>query len=579
VPRKDESEPFNPYVQSTRSINGIESSVGSSTLPYLPPEYLTTGEINKLTDSDAILLASNYCKDSPFKWQNEALVKIGLRTNKWTFLVKGVDTESSKTVPMILSMINISDMPISLTNPTTVEVYANLVCGLSNHYLLSCEEVDYIKDRSILIVIRKFCDRGSLKDLIFGKQNPKDLYRQKYHSDNGRPLRQKILRTFGRHVLEGLSALSMKGIVCDHLKTSNVLIDSTSIARISDFELMMLGNGINRELLEILTEYEIRREASQGLGRVSRIDVLLFGLVLLEMATGISIHRNSFQTEVDDHFCERVALGGSDNEPVRDILRMIFNPSPEEEIATIESLLLHPYFQVSTSPLPPPPITHVLSLSLSRRQGVELSMPSQKLKFQSVEKGLIKSAMLAAAEKRRQLKEELLKQEEKRQQDRTQVASEYEDVTLANEIVNKRRNKSFRKGSLTSSGSASTAPSTTSSSSSPTSPQKVSRRQSTKKATGGVPANSLASSSSSQPVLEDENSQSNPLHTSSSPALPMEPEGVHSSIPPAYQRLLQMGLSQEQVCPSSPLPSFCCSWAPSCLYSQLSPAGHTQDDR
>jgi hypothetical protein len=339
--RKDESEAFNPYLQSTPgSVNGIESSVGGSTLPYLPPEYLSTGEI-KFTDSDAIILASNYCKDSPFKWQDEALVKIGIRSNKWNFLVKGVDTESSKTVPMILSMVNIQDMPLSLTNPTTMDVYANLVCGLSNGYLLSCEEVDYIKDRSILIVIRKFCDRGSLKDLIFGKQNPKDPYRQKYHRDNGRPLRQKILRTFGRHILEGLNALQMKGIICDHLKTSNILIDGT-IARISDLELTMLGNGINSEVLEILTEYEIRRES-----RVARIDVLLFGLVLLEMATGISYHRNSFQTEVDDNFCERVALAGSDNEAVRDILQRIFNPSPDEDVATVESLLSHPYFQVS----------------------------------------------------------------------------------------------------------------------------------------------------------------------------------------------------------------------------------------
>jgi hypothetical protein len=274
-------------------MNGIESLHNSSALPYIPPEYLTSPEI-KVTDSDAIILASNYCKDSPFKWQDEALVKIGIRPNKWTFLVKGVDTESSKTVPMILSMIDLSAppsspsttssspssptssaFPISLSNSQTLDVYANLICGISNPYILSCEEIDFIKDRQILIIIRKFCERGSLKDLIYGKQNPKDSYADKYRRDNGRPLRHKIIKTFGRHVLEGLLALQMKGIICDHLKTSNVMIDG-SIARVSDLELTMLGSGINQELLEILTEYEIRRDC-----RVSRIDVLLFGTLSL----------------------------------------------------------------------------------------------------------------------------------------------------------------------------------------------------------------------------------------------------------------------------------------------------------
>jgi hypothetical protein len=175
------------------------------------------------------------------------------------------------------------------------------------------------------------------------------------------------------------------------------------------------------------------------------------------------------------------------------------------------------------------------------------------LKFQSVEKGLVKSAMLAAAEKRKLLKDELLKVEEKRQQDRTQVASEYEDVTLANEIVNKRRNKSLRKGSITPSGASSTAPASSSSSNQ----QKVSRRQSAKRTS--VP-NALVSS---QPVPgqveqeqddEEDDSQSNPIHHTSSSTLPIQPEGVHSSIPPAYQKLLQMGLSQEQVRPCRALP-------------------------
>ena len=174
---------------------------------------------------------------------------------------------------MILSMIDIRNQPISLSNSTTMDVYANLICGIANPYILSCEDVDFIKDRNILIIIRKFCDRGSLKDLIYGKQNPKDEYNVKYRRDNGRPLRSKIIKTFGRQILEGLYVLNSKGIICDNIKTSNILIDGT-VARISDLELTLLGYGIATELLELLTEYEIRRD-----GRVAKLDVLLFGIL------------------------------------------------------------------------------------------------------------------------------------------------------------------------------------------------------------------------------------------------------------------------------------------------------------
>lgn len=225
-----------------------------------------------MTDTDAILLASNYCKDSPFQWQDEVLIHIGSRPLKWNFLVKGVDTESSKTVPMVLTIVNVKDFPIPLTNSTTLDVFANLVCGMASPYILSCEDADYIKDRSLLVVIRKFCDKGSIKDLIYGKQNPKLTYNDKYlREGGGRPLRPKMIRTFGRHVLEALSALNAKGIVCDCLHSGNVLIDG-SVARIVELELTMLGGSIDQELLELLMKLDLHRD-----GKACELDVMLFG--------------------------------------------------------------------------------------------------------------------------------------------------------------------------------------------------------------------------------------------------------------------------------------------------------------
>lgn len=142
--------------------------------------------------------------------------------------------------------------------------------------------------------------------------------------------------------------------------------------------------------------------------------------------------------------------------------------------------------------------------------------------------------MTAAADKRKLLKDELLKVEEKKRQERNQLASEYQDVALADEIVNKRRNKSLRRGSN---------PSSSTSPSSPNNAQKVSRRQS-----AVVNGNRSKNANTTSSLNSEEDSRDNPIHNNSSPeTVTVEAEGIHSSIPPQYQKLLQLGLSQEQV--------------------------------
>ena len=266
----DYPEKHSSFAYSTPSTKGIETSKAPPIVPYIPPDYQGTPE-GVISDTDAILLASNYCKDSPFQWNNEVLVHIGCRVLKWHFLVKGVDTESSKTVPMVLSLTQVKDFPIPLTNSTTLDVFANLVCGMANPYILSCEDADYIKDRSILVVIRKFCEKGSIKDLIYGKQNPKHTYREKYKPEAGRPLKPKAIRTFGRHVLEALSVLNAKGIICDCLHSGNVMLDG-GIARIVEMELTMLGGALDPDLRELLLRLDLLRE-----GNACEVDVMLFG--------------------------------------------------------------------------------------------------------------------------------------------------------------------------------------------------------------------------------------------------------------------------------------------------------------
>jgi PX domain-containing protein kinase-like protein len=250
-----------------------------STKPYIPPTYSSKSSSNYsrdlvITDSEAILLASNYCKDSPFQWQNEALVQIGSTPQKWHFLVRGKDTESSKMCNMVLTLSSVKDSPISLSNSTTNEVYGNLLCALSHPYLFPCEDVNFLRDKQLLVTVHKFVEKGSLKDLVYGKQNPKERFAAKYRRENCRPLRPKVIRTFGRHILEALSALNAKGIVCDSLKASNILLDN-GIARISGLESTLLGYGLSEELCDMIVAYEMEME-----GRVCAVDVILFGTLI-----------------------------------------------------------------------------------------------------------------------------------------------------------------------------------------------------------------------------------------------------------------------------------------------------------
>eukprot|EP00602_Paraphysomonas_sp_CaronLab_P003091 CAMPEP_0185032956 /NCGR_PEP_ID=MMETSP1103-20130426/21518_1 /TAXON_ID=36769 /ORGANISM="Paraphysomonas bandaiensis, Strain Caron Lab Isolate" /LENGTH=442 /DNA_ID=CAMNT_0027569057 /DNA_START=288 /DNA_END=1616 /DNA_ORIENTATION=- len=426
---------------------------------------------------------------------------------------------------MVLSMTNIKDFPLSLSNSTTMDVFANLICGMANPYILSCEDADYIKDRHILIVIRKFCEKGSLKDVIHGKQSPKTPYADKYRKENGRPLKQKAVRSIGRQILEALSALNAKGIICDCLKTSNVMIDSGGLARISELELTLLGSGMPLDVCEMLMSLEVQQMNQEG-GSCCEVDVLLFGLVLLEMVTGSSFHTKSFLSEVRDDFCERSGLSGSEMEPVRSILRSIFS----EGSATVESLLSHPYFQ-----------------------GVELPCPPQRLKFQSVEKGLIKSSMATAVEYRRKVREGIERVTSARDQEREQTVKDAEEAAGLEDTVVKRRIKSGRRHSSSSLAVPGEGGR----------PARLSRRQSA----------GQSSQTSSTPPAPSQTPSPDPSQTSSSPAPPPPPpppppaatstEDTNSStvvettvspmtssataIPPQYQKLLNIGLSQEQV--------------------------------
>ncbi|CAE7668395.1 unnamed protein product, partial [Symbiodinium microadriaticum] len=178
----------------------------------------------------------------------------------------------------------------------------------------------------------------------------------------------------------------------------------------------MLGGALDPDLRELLLRLDLLRE-----GNACEVDVMLFGMLLLEMATGSTYHKMSFITEVEDEFCERQGLSGPDGSVIREILCSIFITCD----ATVDSLLANPFFGE-----------------------VELVSASTRLKFQSVEKGLIKSAMAAAAEKRRVVREELQRGLNDQEEERARIDRDAVEVAVMDDVVNRRRVAKGRRASM-----------------------------------------------------------------------------------------------------------------------------------
>jgi hypothetical protein len=249
-----------------------------------------------VTETDAIILAANYCKDrSPFTWGDEALPRIGGRERKWHYLVQGEDRDAPassskkggrkkpKLVPMVMVLTYLAGgaggaFPLSLGSSAALEAFSSLACrGLEHPYLLPLQDVHYMGERQTLVATRLWTDAGSLRDVIYGKQRPKAAFSHKYARSNGRPLPLAQVQTFGRHILEGLKALNAKGITADCLTCGNVLVHR-KVARLSELEHSLLGGGGEDPRMEVLMQLAaLALEQGSASSACCTYDVQLFG--------------------------------------------------------------------------------------------------------------------------------------------------------------------------------------------------------------------------------------------------------------------------------------------------------------
>lgn len=151
------------------------------------------------------------------------------------------------------------------------------MCAEQHPYILPVVDIYYSKEKKGLLVLQPFVAGGSLKDRIH-RTCPTRAYREKYRVVEASPLLFEEIARFGRQILEALVALRSKGIVCEHLSSGNVIIDQGN-ARITDIYTPLLAIDRYKEVRELTVPLEAKVE----------LDLLLFGHVLYEMATGMEL--------------------------------------------------------------------------------------------------------------------------------------------------------------------------------------------------------------------------------------------------------------------------------------------------
>ncbi|OQR91191.1 hypothetical protein ACHHYP_04910 [Achlya hypogyna] len=301
--------------------------------------------VEDMSLSTAILFARKFTQRHPlFAWrEDEHLLRgMGCRALKHSFVVDFTDLSGASSACVLLSLVptQASLLCHQSTSLTTYKLKALLV-ALKHPYLLPVLDVHYANDtatesmqRPGILVAQPFVSAGSLKDLLYHKANPRQPYTTKYalqRMSGGLP-RAQVAR-YGRQILLGLDALRSKGIVCEHLKTSNVLLDN-GVARIGDVYNSVLG--LEREPRWRAWTVPLEAEVD--------IDLLLFGHCLYEMACGQELAAVVPSEEILTELHPEIAH----------VLRVIF--MAEGPDVSVESLMELPLFAVANgindTPLP-----------------------------------------------------------------------------------------------------------------------------------------------------------------------------------------------------------------------------------
>jgi len=271
-------------------------------------------EKNTAQNEEISMAARMYIRATEFS-DPRLLENIGWRKGK--FFVQVDTKEKGKTLIMTISPVAADCEWFSTDNNKMA--FSKFMLSMRNPFILPCVSAEYHKDRTVLVVLREYNKKGSLRDYIHNSK-PKEIYQEKYTHTSGNPLPEQKIAKYGREILEGLDYLTSQNITFLQLHCGNVILDN-SVCRITDYENDLI-QLVPRNMKIFMTHHE----------KVLPI-VISFGYILYEMAVGY---------EMDNIILDD--LPSNINPKVKKILKSIFELEEGVEVPSIRSLLKNPFF-------------------------------------------------------------------------------------------------------------------------------------------------------------------------------------------------------------------------------------------
>ena len=189
--------------------------------------------------------------------------------------------------------------------------FGRLIHFIKSPFIYPTIKADWLIDRERGIIFRKFKKKGCLRDIIW-KSNPiKQNFQQKY-KEKGNALTEKRIATWGRHILEGMNYLRLKGFPAGNVHCGNIMVEK-NICKISDYE--------NKILNLVPFQSDIAFNPSLRKRRVDS-DVICFGTILFEMVSGYVMDAVDLQEAPNSLINSKSIL---------EILEWIFWPTTKED--------------------------------------------------------------------------------------------------------------------------------------------------------------------------------------------------------------------------------------------------------
>ncbi|XP_065900886.1 probable inactive serine/threonine-protein kinase slob2 [Dysidea avara] len=305
-----------------------------------------------------------YLRASPRYSMVNALPDIGSRLERSWFAVKQDNPPLADHMMMTMTP---QHLKCSINLSTDKKTLNQLFFSLQHPFVHPIIEVDYMTDKSVVVMISPISARGSMKDFIY-RTRPLINWSAKYNG-RGTPLPSKQTALFGRQILEAIVFLYDKGLApLGHIQSGNVMIHSASMCRLAGYENSLLGYKPRcySTIKPLLKEDK------------AAIDVLMFGHLIFEMSTG---------QECSTATPEPHDLSTIRHSAVVEVLSRIFTTTEDEgRYCTIQEVLEMPFFQQQTPPelatwnMPQIPVSSEVKtlLQSSKTSGSQTSVAEQR---------------------------------------------------------------------------------------------------------------------------------------------------------------------------------------------------------